>query len=283
MELPSSVSGRSAYEVAIQAVKEAGRVLAANLPEDKEITYKGRGNVVTNLDIQVEEQVKGLLLEEFPGSGILCEEGDPIEGDTGYTWVLDPLDGTRNYASGNPIFSVNLGLAKQDEVVLATTYDPMRDELFHAVKGQGAFVNDTPIVVTDKSSVEDSVVALDMGYSDDRAEKALRVLADIWPGMQSIRILGSAALALAYVAAGRIDLYFHHNLAPWDLVSGILLVHEAGGVITQGEGSDISYLSTSVIASNETVHADFLRLTEGTEYREALGGSAAGVSVGKQR
>ena len=283
MKLPLSVSGLPVYDVAVEAVKEAGRVLAVNLPKDKEITYKGRGNVVTNLDIQVEELIKERLLREFPGFGILCEEGDAVEGDTGYTWVLDPLDGTRNYASGSPIFTVNLGLAYEDEVVMGLTYDPMHNELFHSVKGQGVFVNDMSITVTDRASVEDSVVALDMGYSDERAEKALRILADIWPGMQSIRIMGSAALALAYVAAGRIDLYFHHHLAPWDVVSGILLVEEAGGMITRGDGSDISYLSTSVVASNEAVHSDFLRLTEGSEYRAAITKSIVDASVETQR
>ncbi len=282
MELPLSVSGLSISDVAVEAVREAGCVLAENLPRDKEITFKGRGNVVTNLDVQVEEMLKDRLLRELPGFGVLCEEGEAIEGETGYTWVMDPLDGTRNYASGSPIFTVNLGLVYEGEVVMGLTYDPMRGELFHSIKGQGVFVNGTPITVADRSSVQDSVVALDMGYSDERAEKALRILADIWPGMQSIRIMGSAALALAYVAAGRIDLYFHHNLAPWDLVSGILLVKEAGGVITQGDGSEINYMSTSVVASNEAAHSDFLRLTEGSEYRAALEVSPINASVETQ-
>jgi len=120
--------------------------------------------------------------------------------------------------------------------VLGLTYDPLREELFHAIKGQGAFVNGSPISVSKQDSVQASVLALDMGYSEELARKACEMLIFLWPGMQTTRIMGSAALGLAYAATSRVDLYFHHFLAPWDLVSGILLVQEAGGVITQGNG-----------------------------------------------
>ncbi|MEE9199745.1 MAG: inositol monophosphatase [Dehalococcoidia bacterium] len=255
--------------MALQAVMEASETLVGAFRDRKEVIYKGRGNVVTNLDYQVEKQVIDLLQKEYPRFGVLSEEGRVIEGQEEYTWVLDPLDGTRNYASGNPLFSVNLGLAHRDEVVLGITYDPLQKELFRASKGKGAFLNDSPISVSQQTSVQASVLGLDMGYSDERGKQALQMLVSLWPGMQTIRIMGSAALGLAYAAAGRLDLYFHHSLAPWDLVSGILLVQEAGGVITDGDGARATFWSKSIIASNEAIHADFLRVTEGCEWRRA--------------
>ena len=270
MNLPTSASGRTAYQVAHQAVMEASQVLLGAFGDHKEVIYKGRGNVVTNVDHQAEERVIELLRREYPGFGILAEERGAIEGESEYIWVLDPLDGTRNYVSGVPIFSVNLGLAYHDEVVLAMTYDPLRKELFRACKGGGAFLNDSPICVSKQTSLQAAVLGSDMGYSDERGRHALEMVLHLWPGMQTMRIMGSAALGLAYAAAGRIDLYFHHTLAPWDLVSGLLLVQEAGGVITEGNGTPATYRSESIIVSNRDIHADFLRLTEGCEWRRAL-------------
>ena len=278
MDLPRSASGKSAYDVAHQAVMEASQTLVDSFYDQKEITYKGRGNVVTNLDYQAEEQVLDLLGREYPEFNILSEERGAIEGRTNYTWILDPLDGSRNYASGNPFFSVNIGLVHENEVVLGMTYDPVRKELFHALKGQGAFLNGSPIAVSRQASVQASVLGLDMGYSDERGKNALKLLVSLWPGMQTIRIMGSAALGLAYAACSRIDLYFHHTLYPWDLMSGILLVREAGGVITEGDGSPVSPWSKSVVASNSATHADFLRLTDGCDWRQTLTKPGSGSS-----
>ncbi len=270
LDVPSSARGKSAYDVAHEATMEAGRLLVRGYGEQKQISFKGRGNVVTNLDLEVEARVIDLLLQEYPDFGILSEEREAIPGKGEYTWILDPLDGSRNFASGNPFFSVNLGLVRGKEVVLGLTYDPLREELFHAIKGQGAFLNESPLSISKQDSVQASVLALDMGYSEELARKACEMLIFLWPGMQSTRIMGSAALGLAYAATGRVDLYFHHFLAPWDLVSGILLVQEAGGVITQGNGGPVSPWSRSVIASNKAIHADFLRRTEGCEWRKAV-------------
>ena len=270
MNIPTSTSGKSAHQVAHQVALEAGQVLLDNFRVEKDIQFKGRGNIVTNVDFQVEKLSINILRKEYPDFAILAEEGGPSGEESEYTWVLDPLDGTRNYASGNPFFSVNLGLAHKDAVVLGITYDPMRNELFYAEKGKGAYLNDVPISVSRQDSVQMSIVGVDMGYSDAQAGQALALLLSLWPGLQAIRIMGSVALGLAYTAAGRIDIYIHHSIAPWDKVSSLILVPEAGGVITQGDGSPDSIWGKSVIASNNAIHADFLRLSNSSEWLRDL-------------
>ena len=176
---------------------------------------------------------------------------------TGYTWIIDPLDGSRNFASENPHFAVNLGLAYEGDMLLAFTLDPLRKELFHALKGGGAFLNGAPISVSKQETIAASVLATDMGYDEEMARRGLEMLADIWPGMQTVRIMGSAALGLAWAACGRVDLYFHHALAPWDVMCGLLLVREAGGVITSGSGGPADFHKPSIIATNAQIHAEF--------------------------
>jgi fructose-1,6-bisphosphatase/inositol monophosphatase family enzyme len=156
-----------------------------------------------------------------------------------------------------------------EEVLLGLTYDPIRRELFTSVKGSGAYLNGRQIWVGKAASLKESIAGLDMGYHDGRGKEALRLLTDLWPGMQSIRIMGSAALGLAYVASGRLDIYFHHNLYPWDITPGILLVQEAGGVITDRDGKPISTQTGALVAANAAVHKDFLCLSEGSGWRKA--------------
>jgi fructose-1,6-bisphosphatase/inositol monophosphatase family enzyme len=182
-------------------------------------------------------------------------------------WVVDPLDGTRNYLSGIPLFCINIALCHDEEPLLGLTYEPIRGEEFRAQRGEGAFLNDRPIRASIKESVMASVLALDMGYDDARAARALSLVRELWPGMQSVRIIGSAALGLAYAACGRFDLFVHHMLYPWDIAAGILLVREAGGAITDRDGGPVSIRSEGVIAGAPGAHADLLRLAAGRAWR----------------
>ncbi len=268
LSLLKARSGRTALELATAAVKEAGQLLLDNFYAEKEVHIKGRGNVVTNVDHLVENHVIDLLRREYPTWGVLSEEQPAIiPGADTFTWVLDPLDGTRNYASGIPFFSVALALVQSGQELLGLTYDPMRDELFCAERGNGAFMNHRPIKVSNKRTVPDCILGLDMGYQNEVAGLALKMLGILWPGMQSIRIMGSAALGLSYAAAGRIDLYFHQGMSPWDIAGGILQVREAGGIVTDRHGAAGTYLKGEVIASNREVHADFMARTQGMEWR----------------
>lgn len=264
--LPRSRTGRTVEEVALRAVRQAGETVRAAFQGEVTIRSKGRGNIVTQVDTQVEGETIALLRKEFPDFGILGEESGGTAGSSDYTWVIDPLDGTRNFAHGIPFFCVALALVKGDDPLLGLTYDPLRDELFRAAKGEGAAVNGKPLAVTRNGSLSEGSVGLDLGYHDERALEALAVLRAVWP-VQTIRILGSAALGFAYAAAGRLDLYFHHHLSPWDVAGGILMVREAGGVVTDRRGGPVTLYNEDFVASSPAVHADFLRLTAGLPWR----------------
>jgi myo-inositol-1(or 4)-monophosphatase len=263
-ELPLGESGRGALEVAIEAVRGAGAIIMAHFPGEKRISYKeGRSNIVTDVDILAEEKIKALLQREYPDLGIMTEESADIAGDSPYTWIIDPIDGTRNYAYGIPHFCVALALARGDELLLGISYDPVRGELFRAEKGQGAFLNDLPISVSAKTSLGASLVGFDMGYDAEIGQEILGVASALWPEVVSVRVMGSAALGLAYAACGRLDLYIHLSLYPWDLASGIVIVGEAGGVVTELDGQPVRIHSKSVIATSTDIHQDFMKRVKG--------------------
>ncbi|MDP6101775.1 MAG: inositol monophosphatase family protein [Dehalococcoidia bacterium] len=266
--LPSSRSGLPALDVALRVVKEAGQTLVTRLHGEKEVSYKGRANLVSDVDKLVERQVIEELHGEFPDDGFLAEESDAVPTNSEYTWIIDPLDGTRNYVLGIPFFCTVLALAKGNDVIMGLTYDPVRDEMFQAVKGGGAFLNGSAITVSAKTELEDALLSYDLGYVDEEASTAIELVLHLWPNIQGTRIMGSAALGLAYAACGRTDMYFHHNLCPWDIATGLVLVPEAGGVITDKYKTPSSLQAESVIASGNTLHARFLKATEGLAWRQ---------------
>ena len=262
-ELALSRSGRRAFEVATQAVEEAGDIVITRFQQETHTYYKDKTHIVTEVDLVAEKVMMALLREEFPDFGIVTEESENIAGDAPYTWIIDPLDGTRNYAYGIPHFCISLALAQGDEVLLGIIYDPLRQEFFRAERGRGAFVNDSPMSLSKKSTVQGSLVGFDMGYEADFGGQVLKVATALWPGIQSVRVMGSAALGLAYAACGRLDIYLHLSLFPWDFAAGILLVHEAGGVTTELDGNPVSLSSRRIIVANEAIHADFMRRARG--------------------
>ena len=269
IELPVARSGDDAETVARRCLAEGGRLAMERFRRPQSVSVKGRGNLVTQVDLAIETCIQHALTEEFPEHAILSEESNPsVSALKGWTWVVDPLDGTRNYVSGIPFFCVNIALCFGGETVAGWTFDPVHDELFRATKGGGGWVNDQPMRVSKKESVQASVMGFDMGYDDARAGHMLDLMRDLWPGMQAIRIPGSAALGLAYAACGRYDLFTHNLLFPWDLAPGILLVREAGGVITDREGGAIGLYSEGAIAGGPSVHEDFLRLAAGRPWRD---------------
>ena len=253
--------------VAREIASEAGDTLVERFHQVKKVTSKGRGNIVTDVDTEVEEKMLETIRREFPDMGFLGEESKGVSPDSGYVWIVDPVDGTRNYASGVPFFSLVVGLALDGEVLVGVNYDPLRGEMFHAERGAGAFLNDGPIRISERMSIEESVLGMDLSYNDDGAVNGLQVILSLWPGMQTSRTMGSSALGISYAAAGRYDLYFHHQLEPWDQVAGLLLVEEAGGIITDRTGRRAGLHSDGLVASNRTLHAEFMRKTEGLAWR----------------
>ena len=258
--LPVSRSGDDAPAVAEAAARKAGEILKLHFRNTRQVEYKGRANIVTDVDLQVESEIRAFLQAEFPDHSIVSEESDPITGSSDYTWVLDPLDGTNNYSFGIPFFGTIIALKVGDDVALGMIYDPLRNELFSAVKGAGTTLNGSPVSVSRKESVKDSLIGTDLGYVDANGSRILDFMAHVWPDLYAFRIMGSAGLGMAYTSCGRLDAYFHLLVYPWELACGQLLVTEAGGVATDFEGRPPGTGENSIIVANKAVHADLLRI-----------------------
>ncbi|MDA1226513.1 MAG: hypothetical protein BZY79_02910 [SAR202 cluster bacterium Casp-Chloro-G4] len=267
-DIPLGASGRSALDVAKDAALQAGKLMADRFYETKEISYKGPGDVVTDVDKAAEELLRGILAKEFPDMGFLGEESAGDRADQGYVWIVDPVDGTRNYAAGIPFVSLVIGLALDGEVLVGVNYDPLVKEMFYAERGQGAYLNDSRIYVTENTNLSEGVLGMDLSYGHEGTMQGLDIVRSFWPALWSLRIMGSSALGLSYAAAGRYDLFFHGGLSPWDQVAGMLLVEEAGGVVTDRHGKRATLYSDGIIASNKTLHSDFLHRTDGMEWRK---------------
>ena len=265
---PPSQSGRSVLEVCVEAARRGGELVRRRFLTEIQVSFKGWANVVTDVDLESERIILDLLTAEFPQFSVLSEESAPVERDSDYTWVVDPIDGTRNFAEGIPHFCVVVALARGREVVAGVTYDPMKDELYTAQEGQGAFLNGARLAVSRREAVPDSILGFDLGYVDEKAGLALDMVRLLWPGIQGMRLMGSSALGIAYAAAGRLDIYFHHHLSPWDIASGLLLVREAGGQVVDKQGKPADLFTPSIIASSPTLINKFLQATEGMAWRK---------------
>ena len=260
IKLPVSKSGRGALEIASAVAREAGDILVSAFSVEKHIQIKGHGNLVTDADLSSEKLIIGKLRSEYPGSGITSEESESLPSETGYTWLIDPMDGTNNFSFGIPFFSVCIALVKEDGPLMAITYDPLRQELFHAVEGGGAYLNVRPISVSNRTDLKSGLVGFDIGYEMAKGQEILEVAKTLRPHVFSFRVLGSGALGLAYVSCGRLDIYMHRRLYPWDIASGRLLVVEAGGVVTDWEGKPLGKDSTEIVAGNKASHKEFMGL-----------------------
>ena len=267
--LPVAADGRTAMDVALQATSTAGEIIRNGWNSDKQITFKGRADIVTDIDVAAEKAVLEILTSAFPDFGILAEESQPVAGSSPYRWVVDPLDGTRNYAHSIPHFCTIAALAKDDEIIAGVIYDPVREETFTAAEGQGAFLNGDPISVSATTELSRCLLSCDLGYVDEKAGLALDMLRSLWPGMYSVRLMGSAGLGVAYAASGRVDLFFHHSLAPWDIAAGLIIAQEAGGQIVDRQGNKAGLFTPSVICSSPALVDGFLAATDGLPWRTA--------------
>ena len=206
--------------------------------------------------------------EEYPDFGILSEESDPVPGASPYTWVVDPIDGTRNFAEGIPHFCIVVAIADGDEVVAGVTYDPVRDELFSGQKGAGAYLDGQKIRMSDRQNIDEAILGFDLGYDFGQAKHLMEMVAGIWPQISGYRLMGSSAMSIAYTAAGRIDLYAHHSLSAWDIASGILLAREAGAhVLDRATLQPANLFSPGLIIANQPLLDQFLAMTNGYTWR----------------
>ena len=255
--MPVSVRGQSAYMVARQAAAEAGQILRQRYGRHNETRVKGRRDLVTEADLLSEKTILNIITAAFPGHGIMSEEAGTRREDSEYTWIIDPLDGTNNFHFGMPLFCVNIALARKGEVLLGVTFDPMRNEVFRAVKGKGAYLNNRRTSVADVADLRDAAVGLDLGYQAGISSELLDLAIRLWPKIHCMRLIGSSSLGMAYVACGRLSLYFHKSLYPWDSASGLLLIREAGGEVTDFTGRRAGIDDREIIAANPRIGRAF--------------------------
>jgi myo-inositol-1(or 4)-monophosphatase len=247
--------------VATEAALKAGGILRDNIHGIREITLKGDINLVTEMDMRSERVVVETLLASFPGHGVIAEEETRIQNGSGFTWIIDPLDGTTNYAHGYPCFSVSIALEQEGEIVVGVVYDPMRDELFTAQKKKGAFLNGKPIRVSGIDTLIKSLLATGFPYDRKVSEKNnMDYFHDLLMASQEVRRDGSAALDLCSVASGRFDGFWELKLKPWDVAAGILIVLEAGGRVSDFSGTKFSIHDDEILASNGKIHGPMLEI-----------------------
>jgi len=250
-----------------RAAREAGALLREMLGTHISIRSKGvRSNLVTEADTQSEALIRKLIAQEFPDDALLGEEGGAKAGSGTGRWIVDPLDGTTNFAHGYPFFAVSIALETRGERTLGVVYDPLRDECFAAARGRGAWLNGVPIRVSRVETLARALAATGFPYDvHERPEDTLAVFAPFLSRVQGIRRDGSAALNLAYVACGRFDVFWESKLHAWDVAAAALLVEEAGGRVTDFAGGPMPVDAFEVAASNTVLHAELLSVLAGIQ------------------
>ena len=241
-----------------QAVYKAARGIVRDFGElsHLQITRKSIGDFVSSADKRSEKILIEELKKARPSFGFLCEESGEIPGqDNRHRWIIDPLDGTTNFLHSNPHFAITVALEFDDEIIAGVTYQPILDELFWAEKGKGAFCNQKRLRVSGRRDLESLLICCTHDHP---------IGAKIKNQISGVRYTGSAALELAYVAAGRFDVCFLEGLKAWDMAAGLLLIKEAGGVITKTNGSPLNIYEESVLCANEFLHKDFLPMVKGS-------------------
>jgi myo-inositol-1(or 4)-monophosphatase len=252
-------------EVAKEAAFEAGKILRQILGNIRQIETKNNqeSNLVTDADTAAETKIIEIIHSRYPDHQILSEEKGSFRSDSEFKWIIDPLDGTTNYTHAFPVFSVSIGIELRGEMIAGIVYDPMRNEMFHAEKGKGAYLNEKPIRVSQVSAIEKAMLVTGFPYNIKQnphfcTERFVAFL----HRAQAVRRLGSAAIDCAYIAAGRLDGYWEVSLHPWDKAAGQLLVTEAGGTVTNFEGGPHDLYAPPILASNGRIHDIMVEILE---------------------
>lgn len=239
---------------------QAGTLLKKAFNTRLEITYKGRINPVTDVDLRAEKLITNAITRRFKGHAVLGEEGSDSRGESEFVWVIDPLDGTVNYAHGFPVYCVSIGLEYRKQIVAGVVYDPERDEMFWSGLGMPAHLNKQRITVSGETRLERSLLATGFAYDIGTSRRNnLGYFARMAKRAQGIRRPGSAAIDLCWLAAGRIDGFWELKLHPWDTAAASLIVRQAGGKATRVDGSSYSIFDPDLLASNGRIHAAMMR------------------------
>ncbi len=251
---------------AINVAKEAGKILRDNFGRKFNISLKGQIDLVTEIDLLSEQFIKEQISSYYPKHQILAEEGGFTKTASDYCWIVDPLDGTTNYAHGYPVFAVSIALVQAGRVVLGVVYDPMRDELFVAEAGEGATLNNRPLSVSQTNSLADSLLVTGFPYDIKVSnQNNLNHFSRFSLAARAVRRDGSAALDICYTAAGRFDGFWEMKLGPWDAAAGVLILTEAGGCISKFDGSDFDLYNPELLATNGLIHSEMMQLLNSSD------------------
>ena len=243
-----------------EAIAEAGKIILARFDGDFKIDHKeGINNLVTEVDKLAEDKIIKVIRATFPTHTIISEEVGEMIKPSDYQWIVDPIDGTVNFAHGVPFCCVSIGILHHDELVLGVVYNPMMNELFFAEKGKGATLNGKPIKVSSNGNFKTAFLVTGFPYNwPNREEHPIKVFEKLVLEGLPVRRLGSAAIDLCWVACGRFDGFWEYNLQAWDVAAGYLIVREAGGIVTDFEGAPATVFTRQTLASNGRIHDEML-------------------------
>lgn len=245
-----------------EAAKEAGKLIKEKFGTHFSISHKDRiNNLVTEVDKQSEQLIRSIINKNFPEHGIIGEEYEIKETKSRYKWVIDPIDGTTNFAHGVPICCVSIAFLDGDETMLGVVYNPMMDEFFFAKKGEGAYLNNQPISVSENAEFKKAFLVTGFPYHFDREQKDItQIFTKLVSQGLPIRRLGAAAIDLCWVACGRFDGFWEYKLQPWDVAAGYLMVEEAGGKLSNFKGEKSSIWDAETLATNGKIHDALLAI-----------------------
>ncbi len=249
---------------AVQTAREAGKILLDKFGKKINIYKKGDINLVTEADLASEKYIIEQIKSYYPKHSILAEESGAaiVDGSSVWKWIIDPLDGTTNFAHGYPCFCVTIALEFEGKIVIGVTFDPTRDEMFSTEKGSGAFLNNKQIHVSDTEKLADALICTGFPYDVAERDNFARHFTEFISKARGIRRDGSAAIDMAYVACGRFDGFWEEGLNPWDVAAGKLLIEEAGGRVTYYDDSAFSIYKPPICADNGLIHAEMLSVLD---------------------
>lgn len=251
-------------KVAIEAALTAGAYLKSKFGKKHTISYKGKIDLLTEVDKKSESIISKIILKNFPDHSLVCEEGTCVESKSGYKWFVDPLDGTTNFAHNFPVFAVSIGLQKDKEMISGAVYAPVLNEFFWAVKGRGAHIWERKIHVSKIKKLEKSLLATGFPYliKDKPSDKIFNKFKEFTFTSQAVRRAGAASYDLCCVAAGRFDGFWEEDLHAWDISAGIIILKEAGGVSTDFKGKPVNVYGRQILATNGFIHKEMLKIVK---------------------
>ncbi|MCD6553672.1 MAG: inositol monophosphatase [Anaerolineae bacterium] len=241
-------------QTAIEAARAAGQIIREQLHQAHRVRHKGPRDLVTEVDVMAESSIVRILSTRFPEHDVLTEETAAPPRRSRYRWVIDPLDGTTNYAHGYPIFSTSIALTLDDESIVGVVYDPLHERLFHAQRGDGAYLNGERLHVSAVDQLGEALIGLDWSSDLETRATVVAAIGRLAGHVATMRVAGSAALVPCYVAAGWCEGYFHLGLKPWDAAAAVLIVSEAGGRATSLDGRRWRLDDPDCLVSNGLIH-----------------------------